>query len=221
MIEPPKCISKFIYNCGRSFITEPIEVLFQQHKVSYGIIEIYGEETIISKTNDLFELEYLAEKTARLQKRQSRGGQSQNRIARLRLETIHNYLMMAAEKATINFTTDGSPNIDALLIVGHGIKKEQIIDYLDQLNNIPIIVRAKIKQDPLMPYIIDFVSGISTSTKAIELTHIDELFQKSPDLLVFGDETKTNPNIKKIYDSVEVISKYGGPIGELYFASDQ
>ncbi len=117
--------------------------------------------------------------------------------------------MLAAEKAIINFTTNGAPNIDALLIVGHGIKKEQIISYLEQLNNIPIIVRAKTKQDPLIPYIIDFVSSISKSTKAIELKYIDELLQKSPDLLVFGEEITTNPNVKKIYDSAEIIYKYG------------
>ncbi len=125
--------------------------------------------------------------------------------------------MLAAEKAIANFITNGHPNIEALLILGHGLKKEQIIDYLAPLKGIPICVRTKAKTDLIMPYVIDFVSQFSTLASAEEIKYLDELIQVSPDLLVFGEEIYSK-TVKKIYDSDVVISRFGGPVGELYYS---
>lgn len=212
-IEPPKPITRFIYNCGKSYVLDPLIDLYKTPSKTYGILEIYGEETYISKTNDLYELHRLADKTTKLQKRQGRGGQSQNRIARLRLETIHNYLQLAAEKAITYFVTNGVPNISGLLVLGHGLKKEQILEYLNL--DVPTTVNTKSKDDPIMPYIIDFVANFAASDEKTELQYIDYILQTQPDLLVFGDEL--NQPLKKIYNSSAVVQKYGGPVGELFY----
>ena len=212
-IEPPKPITRFLYECGKSFILDPLVELYKTPSKTYGVIEIYGEETYISKTNDLYELHRLAEKTTKLQKRQGRGGQSQNRIARLRLETIHNYLQLAAEKAIRYFVTNGVPNITGLLVLGHGLKKEQILEYIKL--DVHTVIRTKSKDDPILPYIIDFVATFVASDEKEELQYIDHVLQTQPNLLVFGDELEQP--LKKLYNSKAVVQKYGGPVGELFY----
>ena len=94
IITPPKPINKFIYYCGKKFILEPIYDLFKTADTIYGVVEIYGEEYYISTLNNLKEFNTIYKGGTKLQKRQNRGGQSQNRIARLRLETVHIYLQL-------------------------------------------------------------------------------------------------------------------------------
>lgn len=69
-----------------------------------------------------------------------------------------------------------------------------------------------------MPYIVDFVTDVSQSDNSAELKYVNELVQTNPDLLVFGDELN-NPNIKQIFNSTGIIQKFGGPVGELFYAS--
>jgi hypothetical protein len=134
ILSPPRKIEKFMYHCGKHFLVEPIEDLFKTSEKTFGILQVFGEETIVQICDEYLALKTLDVKTTKLQKRQDRGGQSQNRIARLRLETIHNYLKSAGEKAEHAYLTNGLPNIEALLIVGPGLKKEQILNYI----NIPV-----------------------------------------------------------------------------------
>lgn len=62
-----------------------------------------------------------------------RGGQSQNRIARLRDEAIHNYLVKLNEKCVELFIDPKTslPRIKGLVIMGAGNKKMKLQDVLD------------------------------------------------------------------------------------------
>ena len=42
-VSPPRTIKKFIYNCGNSFVLEPIEELHVESKEKYGLMELCGE----------------------------------------------------------------------------------------------------------------------------------------------------------------------------------
>lgn len=218
IIIPPKPIKRFIYNCGKKFIDEPIKELYNKSKELYGLMEIYGEDMYIKTFNEFMDIKLLDTKTAKIQKRQDRGGQSQNRIARLRLETIHNYLKLSSEKANKLYTRNNIPIIKSLLIVGPGMKKDQIINYLDL--KIPIYVKnydGKDKQQ-LNKFMQEIITGQQIQNNKTELEEIEDILIRNPDLLVFGTEIDNHKdNIKKIYESKSIIDRYGCKIGLKYF----
>ena len=162
----------------------------------------------------------MGKKSTKLQRKHCRGGQSQNRIARIRDESIHEYLKSVGEKITTAFMTDGQPNVSDILILGHGLKKQQIIEYFpERLAQIPIIVESKPQTDPIEPFLRRFVDSRACISLAGDLAKIEEILQHTPDLLVFGDEIITQAaDIKVIYDSVNVVGRFGGPVGVRYYA---
>lgn len=86
---------------------------------------------------DLFEVTKTTRK--KLPRTHRRGGQSQNRIARLRDEAINNYLTKINEACIDTFidTNTTLPNIEGLIIIGSGNKKIQLESKLDaRLKNI-------------------------------------------------------------------------------------
>lgn len=211
---PPRPIKKFIYWCGREFITDPVAELYREPTERYGILKVFGEETTVQISNEFGEVRTVDVKTTRLQKRQDRGGQSQNRIARLRLETIHNYLKSAAEKAASAFVSDGVPNVNAILVVGAGLKKEQLLEYLDI--KVPIFVRTINIGEDYAKYIFEMIAEVGKSKEAKELNEVLELMAKNPDLLLFGDEID-DQLVKKKYTSKLITSRFGGAVGVKYY----
>lgn len=216
VIETPRAINKFIYNCGRSFVLEPIVELFKQPVENYGILQVYGEKTIVQISNEFAEVKTIDIKTTKLQKKQSHGGQSKNRIERLRQESIHNYLKLAGEKAMLAFVKNGIPIIKALLIIGPGMKKDQIQEYI----NIPVIIMVKSADvdDPISPLLLELIATCSSNKNATALKEIDDLLIKQPDMLVFGDEIKSD-EVRIVHDNPLITQKYGGPVGIRYFAA--
>lgn len=194
---------------------DPVAELYKEPVERYGILKVFGEETVVQVSNEFGEVRTVDVKTTRLQKRQDRGGQSQNRIARLRLETIHNYLKSAAEKATIAFVTDGVPNVNAILVVGAGLKKEQLLEYLDI--KVPIYVKTINIGENYQNYIFEMIADVGNSKEAKELNEVLELMAKNPDLLLFGDEITDDVEVKKKYTNKLITSRFGGAVGVKYY----
>lgn len=180
----------------------------------YGILKVFGEKTTIQIANEFVEIRTIDIKTTKLQRNQSHGGQSKNRIERLRQESIHNYLKLAGEKAMNAFVKDGLPIIKALLIVGPGMKKEQITEYINI--GVPTMVKSADLSTPITPLLIELIANTSSTEYSKQLKEIDILLSKSTDMLAFGDDLKSD-NIKVIYDNPLVIQKYGGPVGIRYY----
>jgi peptide subunit release factor 1 (eRF1) len=214
VFSPPRPIKKFIYWCGKDFITEPIEELYKEPIERYGILKVFGEETVVQISNEFGEVKTIDVKTTKLQKRQDRGGQSQNRIARLRLETIHNYLKSAAEKATAAFVSEGVPNVNAILVVGSGLKKEQILEYLNI--KVPIYVKTINLTEDYSNYIFEMIAEVGKNKETRELNEVLELMAKTPDLLLFGDEVNDD-TVKKKYTGKLVLGRFGGVVGVKYY----
>jgi hypothetical protein len=177
-------------------------------------LQVFGEKTTIQTANEFVEIKTIDTKTTKLQRNQSHGGQSKNRIERLRQESIHNYLKLAGEKAMNAFVKEGVPIIKALLIVGPGMKKEQITEYINI--DVPTMVKSADLNTPIMPFIFELISNTSSTEYSKQLKEIDMLLSKSADMLAFGDDLKSD-NIKIIYDNPLVIQKYGGPVGIRYY----
>ena len=129
---PPKPIREFRYLCDKKFRTELIEDLYQQYE-DYGVLYLAGCEFTFYILNgkDLYEITKTTRK--KLPRTHKRGGQSQNRIARLRDEAIHNYLVKINELCVDYFIDPETtlPKIKGLVIMGSGNKKVKLQDKLD------------------------------------------------------------------------------------------
>jgi peptide chain release factor subunit 1 len=129
---PPKPIREFNYLCDKKFRIELIEDLYKEYE-DYGVLYLDGCEFTFYILNgtDLYEITKTTRK--RLPRTHRRGGQSQNRIARLRDEAIHNYLVKINESCVDYFidTETTLPNIKGFVIIGPGNKKIKFHDKLD------------------------------------------------------------------------------------------
>ena len=182
---------------------EPIEELFKIPKVNFGIMQVYGEKTVIQMCNEFGEVKTISTKTARIQKKQGRGGQSKNRIERLREETVHNYLKLASEKAELVFLSEGQPVIKALLIVGTGIKKDLIREYIHIPVNHYVFACDQESEESLKLFIAKMIESEDENASKKHVKYLTDLLTLNPDLLIFGvEEIKLaleNKEVKALY----------------------
>ena len=129
---PPKPIRQFKYYCDKKFRIDLIEDLYEKHE-DYGILYLNGCEFTFYCLNgyDLYEVTKTTRK--KLPRTHRRGGQSQNRFARLHDEAIHNYLVKINEACLDVFINEDTslPNIKGMVIIGSGNKKMQFQTVLD------------------------------------------------------------------------------------------
>jgi peptide chain release factor subunit 1 len=159
---PPKPIREFVYLCDKKFRIDLIEDLYQQYD-DYGVLYLSGCEFsfYILNGKDLYEITKTTRK--RLPRTHKRGGQSQNRIARLRDEAIHNYLVKLNEKCLELFIDEKTtlPKIKGLVIIGSGNKKIKFQDKLDP--RIKAILLGVITSDHL-----DYKTAFDTVQRSIK-----------------------------------------------------
>lgn len=231
-VSPPRGIKKFIYNCGKTFVTEYVEELFQIEQEQYGIVQVWGEETIVQVSNEFGEIRTLATKTAKIQKRQDRGGQSQNRIARLREETIHNYLKLAGEKIDQCFLSNGNPTVKAVLLIGNGFKKDSMKTYSTVLTKVPVYVHDWQRTEPISSLIRDMIDREHGTESKNNDDRLQEAINLQSDRLVFGLETILNEMNeieyvfsrkqmdvpKPVYICSDFINRFGGMVGVRYLS---
>jgi peptide chain release factor subunit 1 len=127
--EPFKPINTSMYMCDSKFHTEALSNLFEQDdKVGFIVIDghgcLFGLLTGSNRTT-------LSKFHVDLPNKHGRGGQSEIRFARLRLEKRHNYIHKVAELATSHFITNDIPNIKALILAG-------CADFKLKLNSSPL-----------------------------------------------------------------------------------
>ncbi len=141
-----------------------------------------------------------------MQRKQCRGGASKNRIERLREETVHNYLKLASEKAYTYFVKDGIPIIQSLLILGPGMKKIDIQEYLKI--DVPIYINSIENECDIKEYVMNMILEESSKDEEKHINHLQNLMRTNPDILSFGkDIDLTDSNIKCIYADKNISGK--------------
>jgi peptide subunit release factor 1 (eRF1) len=184
ILEPPKSISYNYYRCDAHFHTESIASLYQSHD-NYGIIHIDGQETVFYVLNGIA-LTRIERFIVQLPRNHDKGGQSQNRIERLRQEKIFEYLKKISEKAQHHYLTDAHEvNIKGLVIVGVAQKKDQICEHLDsRLKDILLGILTDTQVS--VTRICNLISGKDRIDADAEYQKLLDLIRTSSDTIRFG-----------------------------------
>ena len=124
----------------RNSIQNILKIAFDEHD-DFGVVLVSGTMTLFYLYNQN-RITLLNKTTVDLQKRQSKGGQSQNRIARLAEETRDTYIKRVIEKINSLFINENKSNIIGLLIAGPSelpmkVSNSELIDY--RLRKTPIM----------------------------------------------------------------------------------
>ncbi len=128
-IDPPKKISKQLYRCDNKF---HIDELYEQIRVydGYGIILLSGDITKFYLVEGC-DQKLLGTIECNIKGKHGRGGQSQQRFERLRLEDINEYHKKIHEKLKLYFIDKESnlPNIKGVIFAGPAKTKNFVADH--------------------------------------------------------------------------------------------
>lgn len=189
---PSKPIRQFVYRCAKNFCVEPLLELEKKHD-RYGLIILRGDEVsmfIVSGS----EIENVYRQTARLSKKHSRGGQSQNRFARLREESIDNYITLTQEHAVECFIDAHTtlPSVRGLIIAGPGDKKNKLVEILDgRLQRIVIGVVAATEHDhasAIMERVTPLIAQDKHQTADDKIHRFFETMETNDAMVVYGQQ---------------------------------
>jgi len=125
LIEPPAPIRKDLYWCDKKFHVDDLKPLFQKHEW-YTLIVIRGEECSIFDVNAV-ETKCLKRLSPSLPNHHSRGGQSQNRLMRLREQSHDAYVKYVAEWVSEHF-----PPERKLIVAGNSTKLAELTEILEK-----------------------------------------------------------------------------------------
>jgi len=203
VISPEHPIKRSFYRCDSVFYTECIQALYQTLDEYHMVLHLKGQcSTFYRYTVGLEHLEKVGKYDTKLQNNHSRGGQSQNRIMRLRENSVHEYLKSVQEKL--------SSVIDekciGLLIAGHGTKPQQFKQYLS-LEQKDLLLEVLITEHITIEQVLRIVKGKEYVKTKQEEDNLEQIVQTEPDKLAFGeDEVNTlllDGMLSAVYDSID------------------
>ena len=216
-LEPNRPFKKFYYRCDSKFHIDDIADHFDERRWSYAVVIIEGEDAEFYRADQKLAYELLGTTHGVIQKRQGRGGQSKNRIARLREETIYVYVKKIAEYIDRLYIEDGQFMFDKLILSGATKKIRDVIELIP-------IDRSKIKTfnyNNMENLIANQSYHILYEDekeiyKSIQ-TEINELLELKSDLLAFGEEIfEESSIIETLYINTSEYKKHTLRIRDLY-----
>lgn len=220
VVEPIRSIKKFRYRCDNKFHHEYIEnEVFQESKAikdNIGIIIVSGSDCQFYKAYKLktkVECKLIDTLTVRKTKAHKRGGQSQNRIARLREEYILHYVKKINEKLEQLYSVNGSPIIRKLVISGSKDKIVELKKYI-QMFDYSMVSHGDIES--IANEAFDQEQKLDTKEY---IKQIRSLFVHDIDKLLFGPEIKEyeqeGHKLEIIYKPRSDLTKYESTYVEL------
>ncbi|PON68686.1 Peptide chain release factor eRF1/aRF [Trema orientale] len=169
-IVPFKPINTSLYICDKRFHTEVLSDLLESDD-KFGFIIMDGGGYLFGTLSGNTR-EVLHRATVDLPKKHGRGGQSALRFSRLRMESRHNYVTKAAEKAAELFIDHKTnmPNVAGLVLAGSAdLKADLLCCFVKQKCLIEDFFK-QIEQDTLK-----YVYGIDDTMKILEMGAIEKL----------------------------------------------
>jgi peptide chain release factor subunit 1 len=192
-LEPYIPLQNALYYCGSGFKTEMLREQISVNSTRYGFIVIDGNISsfhVLDGTSKKMIFKYEVD----LPKKHGRGGQSQNRFARLRTEKRDWYTSKVQEFACQHFidTNTTRPNIDGLIIAGSADLKFELGEKLDQRLKVLLITYVDVQyggESGFYEAIEKTKDSISTNEFMKEkkiISNFFEMISKGTDLYIFG-----------------------------------
>jgi len=123
-VEPPEPLNIRIYRCDQTFVTDILEDMLED-KDTYGLLVVDRREGTIGLLKGKM-ITKLANFTSDVPGKTTKGGQSQQRYARLREEAAHNFFKRVGAAVNEEFTK--IENLKGFIIGGPGPTKETFLD---------------------------------------------------------------------------------------------
>jgi peptide chain release factor subunit 1 len=123
--DPPQAIQSFRYHCDSHFLTQPLEDMLADSGL-YGLIVLDRREANVGWLRGK-RVEPVRSASSLVPGKQRKGGQSQKRFERLRIEAIDNFYQEVAEMANDLFVPERH-DMDGVLVGGPSPTKEEFLD---------------------------------------------------------------------------------------------
>jgi len=211
---PPQPITRQLYRCDSEFHTHVLYGLYDSGD-KYLILLVKGQETVYMEYEcpslDLGhrQLRQLGRYTTRIARNHDKGGQSQNRIERLRQIQIHEYLKAVNERA-LHYALDSEnptkTKYKGMILAGSGHKKDDLLagQLDDRLRNIYLDTISYDSELDLAA-IDDIIDGVDRTEQQRRWLIVEELIKTDPDRLTFGKDESLialdNALVKELYVS--------------------
>jgi peptide subunit release factor 1 (eRF1) len=200
-----------LYRCDSEFHTRILYGLYDAGD-QYLILLVKGQETIYMEYERQLgarQLRQLGKYATRIARNHDRGGQSQNRIERLRQIQIHEYLKAVNERA-LGYALDPEnltkTKYKGMILAGSGQKKDDLLKGpLD--DRLRAIYLGTITYDSELDLtaIDDIVDGVDRVEQRDRWLIVEDLIRTDPDRLTFGKDecliALDNGLIKELYIS--------------------
>jgi peptide chain release factor subunit 1 len=206
-IEPLKPLQRGFYRCDNRFHTDLLRDQFTDDHARFGFIIMDGSDTsfyvLAGKNREtLFEWSKV-----NLPKKHGRGGQSQNRFARIREEKREIYVNRVAEIAIEHFMGENClPNVVGLILAGCADFKSELFTKLDQrLKSVVLtIVDVQYNGVPGFNECVEKCSGVLKDS---------EFMQERALLAKFFELVKTDqPAVYGIAETMKALLDSGGAV---------
>ena len=140
-LEPFKPINTSFYRCDNIFHTNELKFLLEDND-KFGFLIMDGNGSLFGTLQGSTKT-IINKFSVDLPKKHTKGGQSSNRFARLRIESRHNYLRKVAESMTSAFISNDVPNVKGLILAGSAEFKNDLqkSDLFDQ-RLAPIVIKV-------------------------------------------------------------------------------
>lgn len=235
LLTPPLPVPTNSYKCDSRFHTEKVIDLFNTH-LKYGYVVVTSDNSYITISQGT-KLTMMFKTQTDLPNATRRGGQSANRIARIRDEKRHNYIEKIVEQTVLHLQ-----NVEGIIIAGNAELPFEVKDRIvsDTRIIVPVLGTIKISNTDSIGDVIQKSLNLIQSEEIMEekkyATEIEEYIRTSPDLLVFGEQNidkcdseyllkyivteykliAKNSPIRQLYH-LPLLQPYGGTIGVLYY----
>lgn len=193
---PPQPIKRQLYRCDSEFHTEKLYSLYDTGD-KYLVLFVKGHETVFIEykrlplaDSDSVATKILGRYSVRIARNHDQGGQSQNRIERLRQIQIHEYLKSVNERALQYVESD---TWSGLILAGAGTKKDELLKGpLD--SRLKDMCLGTVTCDSTISHCYDkinsIIDGINGKEIAARWDQFMDILRLQPDSLTFGkDET--------------------------------
>ena len=207
LIEPPNPVTESIYNCSKDIIIEPLKKSLCEFSI-IGFIIVDGQSVVMATVKGSIK-KIMLHFDVDLPRKHCKGGQSQNRFQRLRLEKKHYYLRKLCESAELAFVQNNKATIDTLIIAGVAQVKDDLEKCPDlhqtlkdiRKYNITISHGGNVGLDEAIKKSAEFLDNcrlgdeIKIISKFLELLH-----EGDSDLIVFTAKETVDAMIEGIVD---------------------